>query len=702
MDIHEYQAKELLAGFGVAIPRGGVAYSPEQAVYRASEIGGARWAVKAQIHSGARGKAGGIKLCSSEDEVRQAAKSLLGKRLVTHQTGPEGRVVHRLYVEAAVPIEREIYLGLVLDRKSERIMVVASPQGGMEIEEIARQSPESILREVVEPAVGMTAFQAREIAFALKLTPAQVSRAVTTLLGAYRAFRDLDATMVEINPLVVTADGQLLALDCKMTFDDNAMFRRPNVSELRDYAEEDPREAQAAEYGLNYVALDGNIGCIINGAGLAMATMDMIKHAGGSPANFLDVGGGASPDRVAAAFKLVLSDDNIEAMLVNIFAGINRCDWVAQGVVQAAKETRLTIPLVVRLDGNNVEEGRRILKESGLPIITADTLSEAADRVVEAQGLPRGRARRRQRPAMSILIDRTNRVIVQGFTGDKATFHAREMIAYGTDIVGGVTPGKGGSRHLDRPVFNTVKEAVREAGADTSIIFVPAAFCADSIMEAAYAGIRFVVTITDGIPAQDMMMVKRYLWRFPKERRTLLVGPNCAGVISPGKAMLGIMPGHIYMQGNVGLITRSGTLGYEAASQMKALGIGITTSVGIGGDPVNGSSFVDHLKLFEQDPETEAVMIIGEIGGPQEAEAALFAKENMTKPVIGYVAGLTAPKGRRMGHAGAIISAFGDTAAEKAEIMRSAGLTVAPSPAELGSTVAAVLAKRSTRTVVAR
>ncbi|HEY0351064.1 MAG TPA: ADP-forming succinate--CoA ligase subunit beta, partial [Gemmatimonadales bacterium] len=307
MDIHEYQAKELLAGFGVAIPRGGVAYSPEQAVYRASEIGGDRWAVKAQIHSGARGKAGGIKLCSSEDEVRQAAKALLGKRLVTHQTGPEGRVVHRLYVEAAVPIERELYLGLVLDRKTERIMIVAHPQGGMEIEEIAQSAPDSILRESVEPAIGMSAFQAREIAYGLGLAPAQVSRAVTTLLGAYRAFRDLDATMVEINPLVVTGDGQVLALDCKMTFDDNAMFRRPNVSELRDYAEEDPREAQAAEYGLNYVALEGDIGCIINGAGLAMATMDMIKHAGGQPANFLDVGGGASPERVAAAFRLVLS-----------------------------------------------------------------------------------------------------------------------------------------------------------------------------------------------------------------------------------------------------------------------------------------------------------------------------------------------------------------------------------------------------------
>jgi len=301
---------------------------------------------------------------------------------------------------------------------------------------------------------------------------------------------------------------------------------------------------------------------------------------------------------------------------------------------------------------------------------------------------------------MSILIDGTTRVIVQGFTGDKATFHAKEMIAYGTNVVGGVTPGKGGAKHLDRPVFNTVKEAVQQSGATASLVFVPAAFCADSIMEAAAAGIRFVVAITDGIPAQDMMMVKRYMMRFPRDKRTMLVGPNCAGVISPGKAMMGIMPGHIYKQGHVGVVTRSGTLGYEAASQMKDLGIGITTSVGIGGDPINGSSFLDVLKLFEEDPDTHAVMMIGEIGGPQEAEAAQFVKENMTKPVIGYVAGLTAPKGRRMGHAGAIISAFGDTAAEKAEIMRSLGLMVAPSPAELGTTVAKAMAAHGKKTTV--
>jgi len=282
---------------------------------------------------------------------------------------------------------------------------------------------------------------------------------------------------------------------------------------------------------------------------------------------------------------------------------------------------------------------------------------------------------------MSILLDERSAVIVQGFTGDKGTFHAKQMIAYGTNVVGGVTPGKGGASHLERPVFNTVKEAVAATDAVASLVLVPAPFCADAVMEAADAGIRLVVTITDGVPAQDMMRVKRYLWRYAKERRTRLIGP-------------------IYTRGAVGVVTRSGTLGYEAAAQMQALGIGITTSVGIGGDPINGSSFVDMLALFEEDPETEAVMMIGEIGGPQEADAARFVKEHMTKPVIGYVAGLTAPKGRRMGHAGAIISAFGDTAAEKAEIMRSAGLIVAPSPAELGSTVAQVLARMPPRLVM--
>ena len=382
MDIHEYQAKDLLAGFGVPIARGNVAYSADQAVFVATELGGWHWAVKAQVHSGGRGKAGGIKLCRTYGEVAQAAKDMLGKTLVTHQSGPEGKIVQRLYIEVAEPFDREIYLGFVLDRKAQRIRVIASAQGGMDIEEIAKSNPESIMQVQVEPAVGLQPFQARELAFGLGLNIKQVSRAVATIMGCYRAFRDLDATMVEINPLVVTKDNRMLALDAKMSFDDNALFRRPRISEMRDPAQEDPREAQANQHGLNYVGLAGDIGCIINGAGLAMATMDMIKHAGGEPANFLDVGGGASPERVAEAFRLVLSDKNVKAILVNIFAGINRCDWVAEGVIQAARG--LKVPLIVRLAGTNVEAGEKIIKESGLPIISAHTLADAATKAVAA------------------------------------------------------------------------------------------------------------------------------------------------------------------------------------------------------------------------------------------------------------------------------------------------------------------------------
>ncbi len=382
MDIHEYQSKEILAEYGIPIAAGGLAYSPEQAAYRAIEIGGEVWVVKAQIHSGARGKAGGIKVCKTEGEVSKAAEALLGAKLITHQTGPQGKICHRLYIEAGCNIEREIYLAFVLDRANESVTVVASAEGGMEIEELAVTKPESIIKIAVEPAVGMQPFQAREIAFALGLDKSQVNQAVTTILGCYRAMRDLDATMVEINPLVVTKEGNIVAVDAKMGFDDNALFRHHNIAELRDKSQEDAREMRAADRGLSYVGLDGNIGCIINGAGLAMATMDMIMHAGGEPANFLDIGGGASPERTTKAFNLVLSDDKVECILVNIFAGINRCDWIAEGVVQAVKSIDLKVPLVVRLSGTNVEEGRKILIDSGLPIIMAETLKEAADKAV--------------------------------------------------------------------------------------------------------------------------------------------------------------------------------------------------------------------------------------------------------------------------------------------------------------------------------
>ena len=384
MDIHEYQAKKILSDFGIGIPRGGIAYSPENAEYKARDIGGSRWVVKAQVHSGARGKAGGIIVCDDALEVAQAADKLLGKKLVTNQTGPSGKIINRVYIEEASDIEKELYLGLVFDRGSECIMVVASTEGGMSVEEISAKKPETIIRSKIEAAVGIQEFQAREIAFNLGIESGLISRTAEVIQGCYRAFSELDATMVEVNPLVITKDKHVLALDCKMSFDNNALFRRNEVSELRDKSQENPSEVYASDRGLNYVGLDGNIGNIINGAGLAMASMDMIKLAGGEPANFLDVGGGATPEKIVKAFKLVSSDEKVKVILVNIFAGINRCDWVAEGIVQALQQIKIEMPIVIRLAGTNVEKGNKILKDSGVSYIEAQTLEEAANKAVEA------------------------------------------------------------------------------------------------------------------------------------------------------------------------------------------------------------------------------------------------------------------------------------------------------------------------------
>lgn len=385
MNIHEYQAKEILTEYGVKIAEGGLAFNTEEAVQRAREIDGDTWVVKAQIHSGARGKAGGIKICKSHNEVEAAAEALLGKKLVTQQSGPAGKVCSRLYVEAGSKIAKEMYLSFMIDRGTERVIMIGSAQGGMDIEALAETNPEAIKKIYIEPAVGLQDFQARKMAFALGLDTTLLNHAVKTIKGCYRALRDLDANTVEINPLVVTESNELIALDAKMDFDENALFRRRRIAELRDNTQVDSREVAAAEAGLSYVGLDGDIGCMINGAGLAMATMDMIKLAGGEPANFLDVGGGASAERTEKAFRLVLADQGVKAMLVNIFAGINRCDWIAEGVVQAVKNIDMKLPLVVRLSGTNVEEGRRIIADSGLPIITADTLADAAEKVVKAR-----------------------------------------------------------------------------------------------------------------------------------------------------------------------------------------------------------------------------------------------------------------------------------------------------------------------------
>lgn len=384
MDIHEYQAKALLARNGVPIAKGQLAHTGGGAAEKAHEIGGEKWAVKAQVHSGARGKAGGIKICSSVAEVAEAAEALLGQTLVTNQTGPRGKLISSVYVESATAIAKEFYLSFVIDRATESVMVVASVEGGMDIEEVAATNPDAILRMTIDPAFGMGGFQARQLAVELGLGGEFLGKAANAILGCYKTFVGNDAVLLEINPLVTTEDGSVLALDAKMSLDDNAGFRHKENLELRDKSQEDPRETFANDSGLSYVGLDGAIGCIINGAGLAMATLDMIKIAGGEPANFLDIGGAASPERVATSFRAVLRDDNVGAILVNIFASINRCDWVAEGIIKAIDEVEITVPLIVRLEGTNVEEGMAILKGATHPIIIADTLADAAEKAVAA------------------------------------------------------------------------------------------------------------------------------------------------------------------------------------------------------------------------------------------------------------------------------------------------------------------------------
>ena len=384
MNLHEYQAKSVLAKFGVPVPRGKVAQSVGEVVEAAQALGGSVWAIKAQIHAGGRGKAGGVKLVKSREELEATAKKLLGTRLVTHQTGSGGQPVEKLYVEAPSEIARELYLACLTDRPSERVVFIASAEGGMDIEEVAAKHPEKILKTVIEPSIGLQAYQCREVGFALGLDEKQGAQLTRLMMALYEAYGACDFSLLEINPLVVTKSGDLLVLDAKIQLDDNALYRQKDLAALRDSAQDDPKEVRAREHDLNYVALDGNIGCMVNGAGLAMATMDLIKLHGGQPANFLDVGGGATAERVAEAFKIILSDPKVKAVLVNIFGGIVRCDLIAEGVIKAVKEVGVKVPVVVRLEGTNVDKGRELLKTSGLKVAAADSLTGAAQQVVAA------------------------------------------------------------------------------------------------------------------------------------------------------------------------------------------------------------------------------------------------------------------------------------------------------------------------------
>jgi len=389
MKIHEYQAKGILARYGVAVPRGEVATTREQAEAAAQKLfeqGAQGVVVKAQIHAGGRGKGGGVKIAKSVPEAAEIAGKMLGMKLVTHQTGPEGKEVHRLLIEETLPIERELYLGIVLDRAEARPVFMASAAGGMEIEQVAAENPEAIIKEYIDPGTGLLAYQARKLAFGLGLAPQLIGQASQFMSGLYRAFEETDASLMEINPFITTKDGRLFALDAKINFDDNALFRHKDIKELRDTTEEDPLEVEASRYALNYIKLDGNVGCMVNGAGLAMATMDIIKYAGGMPANFLDVGGGANAEQVTHAFEILLMDKNVRAVLINIFGGILRVDTLANGLVEAARKTNIQLPIVLRLEGTNVEKGREILKESGINFIVADTMKDAAEKVVAAAG----------------------------------------------------------------------------------------------------------------------------------------------------------------------------------------------------------------------------------------------------------------------------------------------------------------------------
>ena len=386
MNIHEYQGKEILRQYGVAVPNGKVAFTVEEAVEAAKELGTEVVVVKAQIHAGGRGKAGGVKVAKNLDEARTYAEEILGKTLVTHQTGPEGKEVKRLLIEEGCDIKKEYYVGLVLDRDTSRVVLMASEEGGTEIEEVAEKTPEKIFKEVIDPVVGLTGFQARRIAFNINIPKELVNKAVKFMIGLYTAFVEKDCSIAEINPLVVTGDGNVMALDAKMNFDDNALFRHKDIMEFRDLDEEDPKEIEASKYDLSYISLTGNIGCMVNGAGLAMSTMDIIKHYSGDPANFLDVGGGATAEKVTEAFKIILSDKNVKGIFVNIFGGIMKCDIIAEGVVEAAKQLGLDVPVVVRLEGTNVELGKQILKDSGLNLTAAESMADGAQKIVELVG----------------------------------------------------------------------------------------------------------------------------------------------------------------------------------------------------------------------------------------------------------------------------------------------------------------------------
>ena len=680
MDIHEYQAKQLLRPYAVASPPGECAFTAEEAEQAARRIGGSRWVVKAQILAGDRGLAGGVKIVASEPDVREAALAMLGSRLVTPQTGAEGEHVRRVYVEAVCQAASEHYLALGLDRTASRIALVGircrrdvhrgGPRG---------EQPERFSQVTIDPMDGLNGADARRLAQDIGLGAQHLAEAERLMIGLYDAFVAYDASLIEINPLALTRDGELLALDAKMSIDDNAMFRHRDIEDLREREHEGRLER--ARHGFNYIALDGDIGCVVNGAGLAMATMDILKLHGGAPANFLDVPPAAGRDLITAACRLVLENPRGQGDARQHRRGWDYPVRCRRRGARVGVPRRRTVgphrgPVRGREPRARPQGPARHRRRGGA--------GRVAGRRRRACGAGRGRS-----PLMAILVDAGTRVIGQGITGRAGDVPcgAVHRLRHPVRRVRDPRQGRQPPSVSPRPTIGSPMRWRRPV-ADASVVYVPPEHAADAMIEAIHAGVRLVVCVTEGVPVLDMVRVKRAL----EGTSTTLVGPNTPGIITPGACRIGVMPGLIHRRGRIGIVSRSSTLTYEAAAQCTALGLGQSTVVGIGADPVHGIGFVECLKLFLADNETDGIILIGEIGGVEEEEAAEFVRGTRpSKPVVGYIAGTTAPAGRRMGHAGAIIAGGRGSAREKLDALRGAGVSVPESPAEIARTMARAL-----------
>ena len=676
MDLLEYQGKQLFAAHGIAVPSGEVASTVEDAVAAAERIG-YPCAIKAQVLIGGRGKAGGIKIAADRAEAERHAGAILGMDI----RGPHGEGpfrVERVWVEGGSAIAAEYYASVILDRGEKKLLAMVSAKGGMDIEAVAEEDPAALVKEHIDPTRPFTAAEARPIVDAAGLAEDARDEAAEVLAKLAETALAEDATLIEVNPLIVTEERQVVALDAKVTIDGNALYRHEGLAELDAESIDDPQEAMAREKGLTYVKLDGNVGILANGAGLCMSTLDVVAQAGGAPANFLDAGGGSKAEAIVDALTVIVSDEKVSAILFNIFGGITRCDEIAKGIVEASAQ----------LEPRGAAGGppRRHQLGGGPGDPRRGRPAQPAPGEDDARRRPKSRRAGWGR-IMSIVVDESTKLVVSGLTGREGSFHGLRNRAYGTHLAAGVTPGKGGQDVEGVPIFDSIREAVEREGANTSMIFVPARFAAPAIDEAIESGVHTVIAITEGIPVLDML--KTY-WK-AKEAGVRLIGPNCPGVLSPGKANVGIIPAQFFDPGKIGVVSKSGTLTYQIGNELKQAGEGNSSIVGIGGDPIIGSDFIDILKLYEADPETELIVMVGEIGGDAEERAAEFIAADISKPVVAYIAGFTAPPGKQMGHAGAIISGSSGTAQAKKEALEAKGVRVGESPTETARIAVEVL-----------